>query len=254
MHCNPADRYGMRSMKNTARDGLLAGLVLSLLAAAPSSAETSLTPHKAAYKVKISVLSGRLTTELRANEDGYEAIHQVEPTGLADVFTDGKIVETSAFRRIGDGLLPEHYTSVDEITKDKTRADVRFDWDLNVMAGMINGQAVEESLGGLMHDRVSIQYELMQDLKSGGSDTEYLLFDIDELKPLLVRHVGAKQVKVPAGRYDVVGVSHQGQGSKRVTTLWCAPELDYLPVLIEQHRKGKLNFRAVLTHYEPTAG
>jgi hypothetical protein len=33
--------------------------------------------------------------------------------------------------------------------------------------------------------------------------------------------------------------------------LWCAPELDFLPVVIEQHRKGKLNFRASLTNYTP---
>jgi hypothetical protein len=39
-------------------------------------------------------------------------------------------------------------------------------------------------------------------------------------------------------------------GSSRVTTLWCVPELEYLPVIIEQHRKGKLNLRAVLASYE----
>ena len=40
---------------------------------------------------------------------------------------------------------------------------------------------------------------------------------------------------------------------------WCGnpvmlfEELGYLPVIIEQHRKGKLQVRAVLTRYEPTA-
>jgi hypothetical protein len=33
--------------------------------------------------------------------------------------------------------------------------------------------------------------------------------------------------------------------------LWCAPDLDFLPVVIEQHRKGKLNFSASLTKYVP---
>ena len=34
-----------------------------------------LTPHTAQYKVKISVVSGRLSTELRATKDGYVANH-----------------------------------------------------------------------------------------------------------------------------------------------------------------------------------
>jgi hypothetical protein len=40
--------------------------------------------------------------------------------------------------------------------------------------------------------------------------------------------------------------------STRVSTLWFAEELGYLPVLIEQHRKGKRRVRAVLTHYAAT--
>ena len=57
-----------------------------------------------------------------------------------------------------------------------------------------------------------------------------------------------------AGEFDVIGIRHQAEGSKRATTLWCAAELGYLPVVIEQHRKGKLRVRATLTDYTPTEG
>jgi hypothetical protein len=59
-------------------------------------------------------------------------------------------------------------------------------------------------------------------------------------------------VKTKAGTYEVVGIQHQKEGSSRVTTLWCAPELGYLPIVIEQHRKKKRNFRATLTKYTAT--
>lgn len=240
----------MRLKQNTAACCLLA--VAFVFAAPPLPAGESLTPHRAQYKVKISVLSGRLTTELRATDTGYSADHRVEPTGFADLLSDGEIRETSEFNGGDNGMLPVHYTSVDTITKDKTRADLRFDWTAGEMAGEINGEEVQQLLDRLMHDRVSIQYALMHDLMTGDTAGEYLLFDIDEFKPLLVRQIGEKRVKVPAGSYDVVGISHQAQGSSRVTTLWCAKELDYLPVLIEQHRKGKRNFHAKLVSYEPT--
>lgn len=240
-------------MRLRLKTGACCALAAVLVLAPPLvPAVETLTPHKAQYKVKISVLTGRLTTELRTTDTGYSADHRVEPTGLTNLLTNGEIHETSEFSYSDDGMLPVHYTSVDTITKDKTRANLRFDWTTGEMAGEINGEAVQQLLDRFIHDRVSIQYELMHDLMSGEAAGEYLLFDIDELKPLLVRHVGQKRVRVPAGSYDVVGISHQGQGSSRVTTLWCAKELDYLPVLIEQHRKGKLNFRAKLVNYEPT--
>ena len=56
---------------------------------------------------------------------------------------------------------------------------------------------------------------------------------------------------VASGEFDVIGIQHQAEGSKRQTTLWCAKKLDYLPVVIEQHRKGKLRVRATLRRYTP---
>ena len=74
-----------------------------------------------------------------------------------------------------------------------------------------------------------------------------------------LRRLDVLEVDAPEGRthelhgiHELVGIEHQKEGSSRTTTLWCAPELDYLPVIIEQHRLGKLKFRATLTSYTPT--
>jgi hypothetical protein len=92
----------------------------------------------------------------------------------------------------------------------------------------------------------------MHDLTNGAPNKQYILFDVDKLKTANVRNVGMKQVKVKAGTYEALGIQHQAEGSSRITTLWCVKELDYLPVVIEQHRKGKLNFRASLQKYTPS--
>jgi hypothetical protein len=76
-----------------------------------------------------------------------------------------------------------------------------------------------------------------------------VLFDIDEFKTLVVRNIGQRKVSTPAGDYTAVGIQHQAENSSRVTTLWCVEELGYLPVVIEQHRKGKLRMRAELSDY-----
>ena len=70
---------------------ILASLPIIAAAASGASAGQPLEPYSAEYKVRISVLSGRLTTELRPQADGYEAVHVIEPQGLARMMKDGEI-------------------------------------------------------------------------------------------------------------------------------------------------------------------
>ncbi len=225
-------------------------LCASLLAAL-SYGQPSLTPHVAEYKVKIKVLGGQLNTELRKTDSGYIATHTIKPMGMSRMFSRGTIKETSSFYAAEDGIRPDKYQAVDTITRDGEDVDIRFDWTTGKAEGTVNDAHVLSVMDEIAHDRVSIQYQLMHDLINGGPGGDYVLFDVDELKNLNVRNIGRKTVKVPAGKFEAVGIQHQAANSKRITTLWCVEELDYLPVIIEQHRKGKLRVRAVLSRYTP---
>ena len=229
-------------------------LPLLALCAAPLQAESLLVPHTATYKVKISVLGGQLDTELRQTATGYSATHVIVPTGMSRMFARGSIVETSYFDPAPDGVRPREYVSKDTLSRDKEDATIHFDWETGEARGTVNGNDVVSLIDGLAHDRVSIQYEVMHDLLGGNTSNQYTMFEIDRLRPVNVQIIGKKTVKVPAGKFDVVGVQHQSEGSKRITTLWCAEQLGYLPVVIEQHRLGKLKVRATLEIYTPTSG
>ncbi|MDH3748213.1 MAG: DUF3108 domain-containing protein [Gammaproteobacteria bacterium] len=239
-------------MRNVARLFQLLTLGVGLAAGGVSVAE-DLTPHSAEYKVRISVLSGKLNTRLVKTDSGYEANHRVVPAGMSKMFVRGAIEEISGFEATEDGVLPLRYSSNDTLSRDKTRADVTFDWSTGAISGTVNDEKIESVLEDIAHDRVSIQYELMYDMLNGGASGTYTMFDIDRLKTINVTLIGSKKIKVPAGRFDAVGVQHQTVGSSRTTTLWCVEELDFLPVIIEQHRKGKLKMRAKLTKYSPEA-
>ena len=214
----------------------------------PLLASPSLTPHTAQYKVKISVVSGQLDTELRRTANGYVAHHVIRPTGLSKLITRGTMDVTSEFDNGPDGVMPVRYRAVDTI-RDEPEVDLDFDWGTNEVSGTVGEENVHLKMEGIAHDSVSIQYQLMQDLLSGKPGKQYTLFDIDKLKVANVSDAGKKEVKTKAGNYMAVGVRHQKEGSSRITTLWCVEELGYLPVIIEQHRKGKLNFRATLVKY-----
>lgn len=225
-------------------------VTLLIVLATPATVAAELTPHKAEYKVRVSIVSGQLNTELRRTEDGYKATHVVKATGLSRVLTDGVMKVTSEFSPVEDGVRAVNYHTVDTV-RNEPEARITFDWASNVARGTVGDDPVEFPLEGISHDAVSIQYELMDDLLNKRYSDTYVLFDIEKMRVAHVRVIGRKSVDTAAGKYEVVGIQHQKEGSSRVTTMWCAPELDYLPVVIEQHRKGKLNFSASLTSYTP---
>ncbi|MDH3622043.1 MAG: DUF3108 domain-containing protein [Gammaproteobacteria bacterium] len=224
-------------------------LLAAAFLAAPPACAADLTPHTAQYKVKISLLSGQLNTELRVTDDGYVATHVVKPTGIARL-RGGNMNVRSEFKTAADGVRPVAFREIDTIRNDP-ETNIRFDWTTNRASGTVGDDAVDLQLEGLSHDNVSIQYELMHDLLNSGPSDTYVLFDVDKMRVANVRNVGKKTIKTKAGSFEAVGIQHQKVGSSRVTTLWCARELGYLPIVIEQHRKGKLNFKATLTRYTP---
>lgn len=224
---------------------------LLLLTGGTSLAGDVLTPHVAEYKVKISVLGGKLQTRLEATDTGYYAQSSIVATGMSKIVASGSIRENSLMTAVDGELRPQQFRSSDTLTKGGEEVDLTFDWARLIIGGSIDGADFNTGINGNVHDRVSLQYGLMFDLISGIERDEYALQDAEQLKLLSITNIGVKSVKVPFGTFQAVGIQHQAENSSRITTLWCVEELGYLPVVIEQHRKGKRQMRATLTSYNP---
>ena len=246
--------------------GLTAADTPGVAPAAPVAVPVALTPHAAEYKVKVSGVSGRLTTRLERRGDAFEALHVIEATGFAGLFARGKVRELSRFSDFGRGLLPLHYEARNTLRQD-SGANLDFDWDGGRVTGSTfedgTNTSVDVALDEPMFDRLAVQYRLMSDLAQGGIETleaaadddsasraSYILFDGDESDTLDITPIGERAIKTRAGTFYTIGVQHQKQGSSRRTLLWLAPELDYLPVLIEQYRRDDLKVRATLRDYD----
>ena len=234
-------------MKRTWRKTLLAVVMLAIVG--PTFATDRLVPHTAVYRIKISIASGTLTTSVAEDGEGFRVHSVIEPKGWAGLFVHGTIEENSHFVATEEGILLMRYWSNDELSSHPKAMDFVFDHNAGVVSGTVNDERYSYPLDADVHDRVSIQYELMHNLMTGTPGTDYQLLDDDEMKQLKVSSIGRKKVKVPYGTFDAVGIRHQSENSKRVTTLWCAEELGYLPVLIEQSRNGEVKGRAVLAEY-----
>ncbi len=247
---------------------------LAALVSAPASG-AGLTPHETEYKVRVSGVSGRLTTRLERQGSAFEATHVIEPKGFASLFARGDVRERARFEDLGDGLQPLAYESRNTLRED-SGAQLEFDWPAERVTGMHyedgKTQQVDEALDASVFDRLTMQYRLMQDLADGriiaspesetagepeaGADdtvarTNFVLVDGKETRPIVIKRIGERDIRTGAGTFATIGVQHQKAGSKRRTVLWLAPDLDYLPVLIEQYRKDEIKVRATLRTYRP---
>lgn len=232
----------------------LVATLAAALAVPAAAAVESLTPHTAEYRIKISVLSGTMRTVVGQTESGFSARSVITPNGMAKLLVNGVIEEQSEFEERADGVRPLVYSSTDTLSKEEKFTNFSFDWERHEISGTINDEGFVFKLKGEAHDRVSIQYELMHDLLNGQAAHDYAIVDGEELKELTVTNIGTRKIKVPFGEFEAVGIQHQARNSSRISTLWCVAELGYLPVLIEQHRHGKLRLRAELTDYLPVSG
>ncbi|MEM7081483.1 MAG: DUF3108 domain-containing protein [Pseudomonadota bacterium] len=235
-------------------------LVVSAAAvvAAVPSVHADFQAHSAYYDVRINVLKGAMTTELRKDEAGYRGTSRIKPRGLARFATRGEIVNQSIFQLSDQGVQPLAFTGSDMISKRKKQASLNFDWD----ALRVTGQAAQKKSGKRietvidteaetdMHDAISLQYALMHDLHNDALKAHYTLLDGSDIKRINITRLEPAALRVPYGEFDVVPVQHQVEGSSRITTFWLAEELGYLPIKIEQTRKGKRLMRAELGNYE----
>lgn len=251
------------TLKSLARQMVfLAGaLVLSQTPVAAAEPGTGLEPHVAEYAVKIKVLKGAMVTGLEATDEGFVGTSAISPRGFARLATKGSIENRSVFRLGDDGVQPLAFSGKDTISKRKKLAELEFDWDAQRVTGVASekksGERVEvdvdEPVEEAMHDAISLQYALMHDLQHDGLRDQYVLIDGGKRKVINITALDKVLLRVPFGEFDVLPVQHQVEGSSRVTTFWLAQELNYLPVKIEQHRKGKRLMRAELGSYRPTA-
>lgn len=229
-------------------------MFLALLLNSGAIAQELLTPHEAQYKVRISVLRGEMNSRLELVDGHYQVMSIVKPKGIARLISRGSIEEHSIFSVL-DGLVqPSQYSSSDTLAKEGQTVSMHFDWASDVLTGHMGGQPIELSLASGAIDRASLQYALMVDLMHGRVRHEYILQEPDDIKRLEITLEGEKVVEVPYGRLKAIGITHSANSSSRKTTLWCAPSLGYLPVIIEQYKDGKLKGRVELSSYSLLGG
>jgi hypothetical protein len=226
-----------------------AALLLALVAAAPARAggtelPAPLAPFTAEYRLgNGSFRVGTSTLRLEPHARGWRYESVTEAEGLLALFVDGPVVERTLLGPHAGRLRPLEYHHLEP--DGDTR--VLFDWAAGEARAHTPDGVRTIALAPDTHDQFSVMLAVMQALAAGRDEVRLPGIDDEgEREPLSFAAEARETITVPLGRYDTVRVRRIRDG-KRSTVTWLAPELGWLPVRVEQRKRGDLVARLELS-------
>ncbi|MBE0596703.1 MAG: DUF3108 domain-containing protein [Desulfuromonadales bacterium] len=222
----------------------LVSALITVAAMLPAMAAEATTPapFAATYAVSYRGLNaGELRSTLLSGAPGeYVYETRVSPSPLARFVVSDKALERSVMRIDASGVRPLSWSSEDGKAGGARDGALEFAWNEHRVSGVVEGQWVELPTEPMLQDRLSIQIAVITALlRDDGPDT-LALIDDEKIKRYSYTRAGTERIETRAGRFDTVVYESTRPGSSRLSRVWHAPELGYVPVRAEQLRNGKV--------------
>lgn len=208
-------------------------------AAAQTPAESGIEPFIAHYEASWKGISvGTSEIELtRGNEPGqYLYSWTITARGIFRIVYRDDLVQRSWLNMTGEHVRPEKYFG----KQGAQTVELNFDWHDKRATGVSETKPVDIKLKEGTQDVMSIQVEVMLDLKHGNLPKTFPIIDKDRLKEFNYTQEGNAKIRTAIGELDTVIVTSQQAGNNRILRMWFAPSLGFVPVQAERSRDGKL--------------
>lgn len=232
---------------------LIASLLVSAALPRPEAAasETELAPFSVHFEVNFRGMNaGTASLELtRENGGAWRYVSRNNARGIFRLAFPGEIRQTSVFTVADSEIRPLRY-SADDGTEAKDRdIQLRFDWSAGRVRGIAENTPVDLPVELGLQDGMSVQIALIRALARGETPTGFKLIDKDEIKEYVYSAEKSVRLKTSMGELDTVVWSSHRPNSNRLTRVWYAPSLGYLPVQAERRKGEKLEWSMRLKSY-----
>lgn len=213
---------------------------LSLTAHAGHAGEVLGIPtYQAHYSLEVGggpVATADFYLERQADRATYR--YESRAVGLFAMFYKDNVTEESILQ-IQDGVArPLEYSYIHEGSKKPRNVITHFDWSANKASGESRGEPFSIKIPNDVMDRFSVQLLLMQHLSRGKPINNFPILDKNELGAFAFEILGEETLETELGTFKTVKVTRSNGNRNRTTIGWYAPEMHYLPVQIEQSKKG----------------
>ena len=188
-----------------------------------------------------------MTLRLSQCEGGYTYETSLQPKGFASLFKSGVIHESTRLATIGETVRPLDYASNDTIASPARITNYYFDEDR--VSGVYKSREIEEPMLAGGHNRISAHIAMMMAVRSGVDVSSIAIFDRGRWREFEIEVFTDQVAKTKAGTFDTVEVRYLSPDSDKGSSLYLAPSLSHLPVMIVYREGGKVKSRAQLTEY-----
>jgi hypothetical protein len=205
-----------------------------------SAADTGIEPFSAHYLAdwkSINVGTSDLELKQDAEPGRYLYTWTITARGIFRLYRD-QVTQKSWFSIDANHVRPDKYRAED----GRSSVNLDFDWETGHVRGTSEDKAVDLKLQDGIQDVMSIQVEVMLDLKNGNLPKTFQIIDKDKPKEFIYSQEGTANIRTALGQLDTVVVASQQVGNNRILRMWFAPSLGFVPVQAERTRDGKLEF------------
>lgn len=235
---------------------LLIFMALTMPIPFANAAESVPTPFKATYSVTYrGIKAGLLHFELRAIGDGryiYET--HATPGLVASLIVSKNAIERSIMRIDAEGVRPSFWSLDDGKSGREHDGELEFTWEKNRVRGIVEGKQVDLPTEQGLQDRLSFQIAAMTALLRGSEPGMIAMLAGNKIKVYGYSRKAPEHIGTQAGDYEAVLYESTRSGSKRLTRIWHAPTLGYIPIRAEQLNKGKVETVMELVTVERQGG
>jgi hypothetical protein len=217
----------------------------ALLPASTLAAESSpqqFQPYTARYQVSYRGLNGgEIEASFRRGREPNQ--WQYETHAFPSLL--GRLAVSTAAHELGRmlitpaGVRPLSFEFEDGSASGEKDVHVAYDWAGGKATGTAKGTTAVLDLVPGTQDTASVQAAMIQELLAGRKPQGFRLITGNKVHDYKYWSEGTQQVTTPFGRFDAVVWANQRPGSNRVSKVWHAPALGYVPIQAIQYRKGK---------------
>lgn len=220
----------------------VAAIMLGLAAqgfGAPAVDEPGIAPFVAHYQADwkgITVGTSDLQLAQGAEPGHYLYTWTITARGIFRLAHHDDLVQKSWLSTVGNHVRPDKYLG----QEGPSTVEIDFNWQNKRATGVSETKPVDLPLKEGVQDVMSIQVEVMLDLKNGNLPKTFQIIDKDELKEFVYTLEGKARLRTAIGQLDTLVVTSQRTGNNRILRMWFAPSLGFAPVQAERTRDGKL--------------
>ncbi len=202
-------------------------LILLLLSSSPLQAVENFSAGYDLYYNGIFV--GRSQRELKNNQNILTYTATSKTAGLAAVFLDVTIRETSRLRlqQQQPRFFDYHYLESNNDKQEKyaiTLRDQHTFYNSHTKKTYPYADNLQDTLG--------FAIRLMHDLQQGKRNIAYTMAEKDQVKTYNLKFIGKESLLTDNAPLETIKLEYHEPGSKLRFTVWCAEKMGFLPVRI----------------------